>query len=306
MLRAAANFAVLILLGLLVFIGACGARTYAPVKDKGTVAPQTDAPYRDVRAGDTLYSIAWDAGRDYREIAAWNDIPAPYVIRPGQRLRLTPPDAKAAPTPSAGFHTVAKGETLYGIARQRGLRYEELARWNGIAPPYTVYPGQRLRLVSADGGSIAPGGSPPAAARSGAPGSRPVVAAPPLVREKPLAWNWPTEGTIIANFAASGSNKGIDIAGAPGQPIHAAAAGEVVYEGSGLRGYGQLIIVKHNAEYLSAYAHCAATYVREGSVIKAGQKIAEMGSTGTDRTKLHFEIRRRGIPVDPLEFLPKK
>lgn len=137
-------------------------------------------------------------------------------------------------------------------------------------------------------------------------GSRPVVAAPPVVREQPLAWSWPTEGTIIGHFSTGGSNKGIDIAGVPGQPIHAAAAGEVVYEGSGLRGYGQLIIVKHNAEYLSAYAHCAATYVREGSVIKAGQKIAEMGSTGTDRTKLHFEIRRRGIPVDPLEFLPKK
>lgn len=306
MLRAAASSTGLVVLGMLLLVSSCSARTYAPVKDRGTVAPQPDAAYREVRAGDTLYSIAWDAGRDYREIAAWNDIPPPYVIHPGQRLRLQPPSAATAPPPESGVHVVAKGETLYAIARRRGLRYVELARWNGIAPPYTVYPGQRLRLAPAAGtgtnAAPAPAGPPSAPAS----GSRPAVASAPAEREGPLVWSWPTEGTIIARFSPGGPSKGIDIAGQAGQPIRAAAAGEVVYEGSGLRGYGQLIIVKHNAEFLSAYAHCAATYVREGSVIKAGQKIAEMGSTGTDRTKLHFEIRRRGIPVDPLEFLPKK
>lgn len=300
MLRAAANSTGLVVLGLLLLVGSCSARTYAPVKERGSAAPQPDAPYREVRAGETLYSIAWDAGRDYRELAAWNDIDPPYVIHPGQRLRLQPPAIGRKP-PRGSSHSVAKGETLYGIARSRGLRYQDLALWNGIAPPYTVFPGQQLRL------------SPPGAEASAAATGRNArgtearsTAASRPAGEEPLVWSWPTDGAIVARFAASGSNKGIDIAGNAGQPIRAAAPGEVVYEGSGLRGYGQLIIVKHNAEYLSAYAHCAATYVREGSVIKAGQKIAEMGSTGTDRTKLHFEIRRRGIPVDPLEFLPKK
>lgn len=304
MLRAAANSTGLVVLGLLLVVSSCSARTYAPVKERGTAAPQPDAPYREVRAGDTLYSIAWDAGRDYRELAAWNDITPPYVIHAGQRLRLQPPTTGATPPAQAGSHTVAKGETLYGIARSRGLRYQELAQWNDIAPPYTVFPGQRLRLTPAATLAKSP---PPAPVGQGATASsRPAIASLPAEREGTPTWTWPTDGTIIAQYALAGPNKGIDIAGKAGQPIHAAAAGEVVYEGSGLRGYGQLIIVKHNAEFLSAYAHCAATYVREGSVIRAGQKIAEMGSTGTDRTKLHFEIRRRGIPVDPLEFLPKK
>lgn len=303
MLRAAANSTGLVVLGLLLFVSSCGARTYAPVKDRGTVAPQPDAPYREVRAGDTLYSIAWDAGRDYRELAAWNDIPPPYVIHPGQRLRLHPPTVAKTFPAQGSFHTVAKGETLYGIARSRGLRYQELAQWNGIRPPFVVFPGQRLRLTPA---TTLAKPAPPATAQGATAASRRASASLPVEREGSPTWNWPTDGTIIARFASAGPSKGIDIAGRAGQPIRAAAAGEVVYEGSGLRGYGQLIIVKHNAEFLSAYAHCAATYVQEGSVIKAGQKIAEMGSTGTDRTKLHFEIRRRGIPVDPLEFLPKK
>ena len=120
------------------------------------------------------------------------------------------------------------------------------------------------------------------------------------------SWAWPTEGKILARFNAKGPNKGIDIGGRKGQAIRAAARGTVVYQGSGLRGYGKLIIIKHNADFLSAYAHSDRIYVREGNVIKRGQKIAEMGSSGTNRVKLHFEIRRRGIPVNPLKYLPKK
>lgn len=117
---------------------------------------------------------------------------------------------------------------------------------------------------------------------------------------------WPAQGALLERFSANGPNKGIDIGGKTGQPILAAEAGQVVYQGSGLRGYGQLIIIKHDDDFLSAYAHCDKIYVKEGNVIKRGQKIADMGSSGTDRARLHFEVRYRGAPVDPLDYLPKK
>jgi lipoprotein NlpD len=251
-----------------------------------------------VRPGDTLYSIAWESGRDYRELAAWNDIDPPYLIKPGQVIRLYP---SAGQAPAGVTYTVKRGDTLFAIARARGVRYQDLAAWNGIKRPYALRPGQELRVV-------APGAKAPTRA--------PLRVDTPKVRAAPddddttpagsVNWAWPTEGTVIARFAPNGTNKGIDIAGATGQPVRAAASGKVVYQGSGLRGYGQLIIVKHNADFLSAYAHCATIYAKEASVIKPGQVICTMGSSGTDRVKLHFEIRRRGVPVDPMEYLPKK
>lgn len=276
----------------------CAARTYAPIRDQSKPQRAPERDYREVRAGDTLYSIAWESGLDVRELAAWNDIEPPYVIHPGQRLRLKAPAAPRAAT--SGYHTVAKGETLYGIASATGVRMQDLAAWNRLPPPYQITPGQRLRLTDPNAGR----GSPAAAIQ------KPAVIRPTPTREDPfdrttsIAWTWPTEGTMLSRFDA-GTSKGIDIGGANGQTIRAAAAGKVVYQGSGLRGYGKLIIIKHNADFLSAYAHCEATLVKEGDVVKSGQKIAVMGSTGTDRTKLHFEIRRRGIPVDPLQYLPK-
>lgn len=288
-----------VVLAILVFLpafNACGTRAVAPVQDRSASMRQPEAAFRVVRTGDTLYSIAWESGRDYQELAAWNGLEVPYLIRPGQRLRLYPPARRSGTTTDSSHRIVAKGDTLYRIARATGVDQQDLARWNSLHPPYRLYPGQRLRLT------------PPAAA----PGTGPVIkskATPDSAGVDyagPIAWIWPTEGKLIARFAPNDANKGIDIAGTAGQAIRAAAPGTVVYQGSGLRGYGQLIIVKHNADFLSAYAHCAAIYVREGSVIKHGQKIAAMGSSGTDRSKLHFEIRRRGIPVDPLEFLPKK
>lgn len=241
-----------------------------------------------VRSGDTLYSIAWEAGHDYHEVAAWNGLEPPYLIRPGQRLRLTPPGPRRVPRISGDEYVVAKGDTLSAIAGAAGVHYRELARWNDLAPPYVIVPGQRLRVT------------PPERARARA------TRAPRADARGPIDWGWPARGTLIARFAPQDGSKGIAIAGGAGQPIHAAAGGRVVYQGSGLRGYGQLIIIKHNADFLSAYAHCAETLVQEGNVIRAGQKIATMGSTGTNRVKLYFEIRRRGIPVDPLDHLPKK
>jgi lipoprotein NlpD len=163
-----------------------------------------------------------------------------------------------------------------------------------------------------------PTGAQPASRQAPLPAPRsdvqkkptPVKPAPaqrvPAVAARKLSWMWPAQGELLERFTANGPNKGIDIAGKTGQPILAAEAGQVVYQGSGLRGYGQLIIIKHDDDFLSAYAHCDKIYVREGNVIKRGQKIADMGSTGTDRARLHFEVRYRGAPVDPLDYLPRK
>jgi lipoprotein NlpD len=234
-------------------------------------------------------------------LAQWNELDPPYVIRRGQRLRLFPPGASRRPSPvTGGFRIVAGGDTLYGIARETGLTTSDLAAWNRLTPPYTINPGQRLRLTPPPDAPSVPPRTPPST----------VTVAPRAIEESetagPIVWRWPVDGALIARFSPNDGTKGIDIAGSKGQPIYAAAAGKVVYQGSGLRGYGQLIIVKHNVDFLSAYAHCSTIYVQEGSAIRPGQKIAAMGSSGADRVKLHFEIRRRGEPVDPLDYLPKK
>lgn len=174
-----------------------------------------------------------------------------------------------------------RGETLASIGRRYGTDYLTLARLNGIRPPYTIYPGQRLRLPGAADDSqaapVAPAGS----------------------------WIWPTAGTTLRGYSvAHGGNKGLDIAGQIGQPIRAAAAGTVVYAGNGLRQYGNLLIVRHSADYLSAYGHLQHIAVAEGSVVTQGQTIATMGSPGDGRGLLHFEIRLRGTPIDPARLLP--
>jgi lipoprotein NlpD len=291
---------VVALLGLAAVASACATGPIATVQDRSAPVRQPESVFRQVQTGDTLYSIAWESGRDYRDLARWNDLDPPYLIKPGQKIRLfLPPGARRQATTGDGYRVVVKGDTLYGIAQEAGVPYSDLAAWNRLAPPYTIAPGQRLRLTPPDGAVNAPSTSRRAA--SAKPKSF-----DDSERAGPAAWRWPADGKIIARFAPDDGAKGIDIAGSSGQPIYAAASGKVVYQGSGLRGYGQLIIVKHNVDFLSAYAHCAAIYAQEGSVIKPGQKIAAMGSSGTDRVKLHFEIRRRGVPVDPLSYLPKK
>ena len=296
---------VLAVCGLISAVSACGPRMIAVVQDRSAPVRQPESKYRDVQSGDTLYSIAWESGRDYGDLARWNDLDPPYVIRRGQKIRLFPPDGsrKLAPA-SDDFRIVASGDTLYGIARETGLPVADLAAWNRLAPPYAISPGQRLRLTPPPSAAIAQMPAPTPAPRS-------VPSGPPKTEDEsdstgPVVWRWPTDGKTITRFAPGDRTKGIDIAGSKGQPIYAAAPGKVVYQGSGLRGYGQLIIVKHNVDFLSAYAHASTIYVQEGSAVAAGQKIAAMGSSGADRVKLHFEIRRRGEPVDPLDFLPKK
>lgn len=282
-----------------VLVTACGYRPSTPSSDqrRGEGAPR--AQYHLVSAGDTLYSIAWQAGRNYRDVARWSGIRPPYLLKPGQVIRLSPPGSAGAGS-GKKKRTVVAGDTLYSIAAESSVDFRDLARWNNLPPPYVIKPGQSLLLSPPQPRSASAGSRSRASSSSGP--SRSAGRASIKVG----SWVWPTEGSILARFSHRGSNKGLDIGGRRGQAIRAAAPGKVVYKGSGLRGYGQLIIVKHNRDFLSAYAHADRIYVAEGDVIKRGQKIAAMGGSGTDRVKLHFEIRYRGSPVDPLKYLPKR
>ena len=300
------------------------ARTNPRVSEQSTSLRQSETPTRKVAHGDTLYSIAWETGRDYRALAAWNRIKPPYTIKPGQELRVTPP-------PESEYRTVMRGDTLYDIAGETGHDYRALAAWNRIKPPYTIKPGQKLRVTPPEPEQevAVPAAKSPIENKTASAVASPATAPKPAgktkteIRGKAKAgpvkyrnndksatstgsWLWPADGPLLRRYSDSDAARGIDIGGTRGQPVRACANGRVVYQGSGLRGYGQLIIVKHNNEFLSAYAHNDRIHVREGDVVKRGQKIADMGSTGADRVKLHFEIRRQGTPIDPLKYLPKR
>jgi len=226
-----------------------------------------------------------------------------------------------------GVHVVARGDTLYSIAWRHGKDFRQLAAANNIAPPYTIYPGQQIRLdgtapaaasrpATTDTPPPSTASSAPAAPRPAAPAaaSRPPASAPtpvPTPVPRPasgvVAWQWPADGQLISRFVANSlSGKGIIIGGNEGDPVRAAAAGVVVYRGSGLTGYGNLLIIKHDERWLSAYAHNERMLVSEGATVAAGQRIATMGDSGTFRTQLHFEIRRDGTPVDPITLLPRR
>jgi lipoprotein NlpD len=250
---------------------ACGVASRAPVEDRADrQAPA--AGQHLVRPGDTLYGIAWMHGLDYQDVAAWNGIPPPYRIYPGRRLRLSGPErpADARPAPPA---PVAAAPTVPAPAAGPAPRG---------APSRPVPPG--------------PAGGRPSGPRDSAATADEHAGA--------VVWTWPARGRVLRTFADAG-NKGLDIGGRMHQPIYAAAPGQVVYSGSGLIGYGKLIIIKHNKNYLSAYAHNERLLVGEGDSVSAGQRIAEMGRSGATQVKLHFEIRRDGKPVDPLRYLPK-
>ncbi|MEZ5463058.1 peptidoglycan DD-metalloendopeptidase family protein [Dokdonella sp.] len=244
----------------------------------------------------------------------------------------------------AGSYKVRRGDTLYSIAFRNGLDYRDVARANGIGPPYTIYVGQVIRLDGRSGASRAsasaskprsapkspspqrPSTSPKKPATSAAAASNPAPAptqtapapaaqAPRPVSASPAAtasnagisWRWPASGSLITGYIAGDQTRqGINIAGKAGDPVRSAADGEVVYSGNGLIGYGELIIVKHSTTMLSAYGHNRRRLVQEGDTVKAGQQIAEMGSSSASRDMLHFEIRKNGKPVDPLAYLPGK
>ncbi len=226
----------------------------------------------------------------------------------GQATRWEPATRAGS---QSGVYTVQRGDTLYQIAFRHGLDWRELARWNGLDGGELIYPGQRLRL-SPPGGARQAAASPAQGGRSdtrAAPGASPRAPTParPVARaaEPAPRWAWPAQGQLAYGFGADGAlGRGVGVSGSVGQPVLAAAPGRVVYTGGGLVGYGEVIIVKHNDTYLSAYGHTRNALVAEGDRVDRGQRIAAMGEGPGRRALLHFEIRINGEPVDPLPLLP--
>ncbi len=273
-------------------VGGCSTRmTRAPVEDRGTavsapaaavvvpsapVASQNESPLAPgsyiVKPGDTLIRIGLETGQSWKDIARWNQIDNPNLIEVGQVLRVAPPGVATTAQPATGVVT------------------------RPVAP-VTVAP------VVAGTPASAPA-QPTAEVPPAAPVSAPAVAGA-ATAEDGTSFIWPSSGSLIAGFDEA-RNKGLDIGGKAGDSIVAAADGRVVYAGAGLRGYGNLIILKHSNTFLTAYAHNRALLVKEDQTVRRGQKIAEMGSTDSDRVKLHFEIRRQGKPVDPARYLPAR
>jgi lipoprotein NlpD len=235
-----------------------------------------------VRKGDTLLRIALDHGQNYRDVVTWNNLTDPDDIKVGQVLRVSPPDTRVAgvqtsPVPMPDNRPAAPRKVAPPpVAKRPDTNVAEAAKPD-------------VRNEKAETASVGP-----------APGAT-VTASD----DEKLSWMWPANGRIVATFD-EGKSKGIDIAGKPGQQVMAAGAGKVMYAGSGIRGYGNLVIVKHSNTLLSAYAHNRAIVVKEGDTVSKGQVIAEMGDTDADSVKLHFEIRQQGKPVDPSRFLPSR
>ncbi len=220
-------------------------------------------------------------------------------------VHTTPQTSVAKPGQTA---VVRRGDTLYALARIHNITPRDLAAWNGLAEPYTIYPGQTLKLYP---GGATPGRAPTTVVTAPRPGTATPTPAPtpsPTTAIKSnISWRWPADGALVGRFVGADVTKqGVDIAGSSGQPVRATAPGVVVYSGAGLVGFGELIIIKHSDQWLSAYGHNRKRLVNEGQSVKAGEQIAEMGRTGTTRDMLHFEIRYNGKPVDPLLYLPPR
>jgi lipoprotein NlpD len=311
---------------LVVVLAGCAARRPAPVVERmqpppapvvqatpptpEPPPPPPPTPTYTVKRGDTLVSIALANGLDYRDIAAWNGIANVNRLEVGRVLVMAPPGGaalSAAPAPAGNVITplATGGPPIEArpISNSTGTKVEPRA----TKVPYSD---RALAQLSADGAALA--AAPPEATPSTGPTPAPAVPVAPTPAPEPsraagtdkedLDWMWPVKGKVIALF--NEATKGMDIAGKKGAPVLAAASGRVVYAGVGLRGYGQLVIIKHNETWLSAYAHNDKILVKEQQDVKKGQKIAEMGSTDADQVKLHFEVRRQGKPVDPAKYLP--
>lgn len=245
-----------------------------------------------VQKGDTLYSIAFENGLDYREVAEQNNIENPAAIQIGQRIKLMPADDGGADRPRVDTRSQPPAVSAALLKKAQPKIYKL---------PYSDQAAAQIEKLQQEPGqaATAPAASTPTAS---APVSKPAQDED-SVAEEGMEWIMPTKGKVIGEYSESANRKGVDIAGSKGQPILASAAGKVVYSGSGLRGYGKLVIIKHNKTYLSAYAHNEQILVKEGQSVTRGQRIAEMGSTDADQVKLHFEIRKFGKPVDPAKFL---
>jgi lipoprotein NlpD len=267
-----------------------------------------------IQKGDTLISVSLANGLDYRELAMWNNIDNPNVIKLGESLRLTPPGTVTAAVPATPAAQPKPGEpvamplvlppatpVVATIGNTDKLKTEP----KSTKLPYSDAAYARLAAEASPAGAAAPALTPDNANPPPAAPATPTT--PALTGNEDVDWAWPIQpvprGKIVANF--TDANKGVDISGTKGTPVLASAGGKVVYSGAGLRGYGRLVIVKHNATWLSAYAHNEKVLVNEGQMVKKGEKIAEMGNSDSDAVKLHFEIRKQGKPVDPIQHLPK-
>ena len=298
---------------LAMLLSACGTTgVQAPVVERphtpGTTAA-SEARDRDpalytVKRGDTLLRIALEYGQNYRDLAAWTNISDVNDIKVDQVLRVLPPsgDTGGAQTSAIVMPTVTEVRPAAPVVPKK----------NGPRGEKRPYSDATLAELRSDAGVAESPAAPPAAplavpakaavatSGTGAPAAAVVAAG-----DEKLSWMWPSEGKVIGTFD-EGKNKGVDIAGKAGQQVVAAGAGKVMYAGSGIRGYGNLVIVKHSNSLLSAYAHNRSILVKEGQSVNKGQAIAEMGDSDADRVKLHFEIRQQGKPVDPSKFLPNR
>lgn len=293
-------------------LGSCASRP-EPIRGPSSTSsasqsePASCASRYTVRRGDTLSGIADRCGVRWLDLAAENNLSAPYTLRDGQVL-LMPGAART--------YTVRRGDNLYRIAVSHGMSLQELASINAIPAPYTIYPGQELQLSGTARPVQTASATPPA------PSQRPAQTPPPASQpaqqpaqqpSQPAAgapqFRWPHSGEVIANFGAQPGgrrNDGIKIAASVGEPVRAAAAGEVVYAGNELQGYGELVLLRHG-DWVTAYAHNSVLRVSVGQQVEAGAVIAEAGSTGSaNRVQVHFEIRRGVTPVNPLEYLPRR
>ncbi|SAL67943.1 peptidase [Caballeronia peredens] len=274
-------------------------RTGAPIGTTAAQTPDNGPPppgYYRVKPGDTLYRIALENGQNYHDIAAWNNLTNPNQIEVGQLMRVAPPGANvAASTPGVSTAPITSG----GVQAQPLNGANPYASPQPGASPQPPYYGPNSGMAPAPGAATAMTPPPVVPGVAGAPGADASAAAP---AGQP-AFIWPARGPIIGTFDDA-KNKGLNIGGAAGDAVNASADGRVVYSGNGLRGYGNLIIIKHDATFLTAYAHNRALMVKEGDAVTKGQKIAEMGNSDSDRVMLHFEVRRQGKPVDPLKYLP--
>ena len=283
----------------IVLVSGCSSRpiTHAPVEDRSASRSRLPvvsanntlsikqpagfenagkAGYYSVKPGDTLIRIGLDSGQNWRDIARWNGIDNPNIIEVDQVLRVAPPGVDNS-------HAVTQPVTSGSAVASASAPTAPQPAASAPKPAATAASAPATPVISSSGNGTTIGSA----------------------GEDELAWIWPAQGSLIAGFDES-KNKGFDISGKAGDPIIATADGRVVYAGAGLRGYGNLIILKHNNTYLTAYAHSQTLLVKEDQAVKKGQKIAEMGSSDADRVKLHFEIRRQGKPVDPAKYLPAK
>jgi lipoprotein NlpD len=271
------------------------------------VKPMEGRGYYTVKKGDTLFHIALDAGQNYRDLVSWNNLANPNDIKVDQVLRVLPPEAGSG------------GPQTGSVATSSGIEVRPLAASHVVAP-FTNKTGPRgekrhysetalAELQKPDTGNNTVTASVVKTDPSRVSDSKPVekpqeVAVSPNTDDDHVAWVWPTEGKIVGHFDEN--KKGIDIGGKSGQPVLAAGAGTIMYAGGGIRGYGNLVIVKHTNNLLSAYAHNKTILVKEKQSVTKGQKIAEMGNSDSEAVKLHFEIRQQGKPVDPSKFLPNR